>query len=115
MLELSNTKSERGRVHDSVRRCVVGKSLYEDRGKVLYLYKFGHLVIMPTTAKEVFADKCVVLFVVSCVLFGLISLVKLKGNECKEALEDQDVELGLLPTSNVYPRTTQECREINPG
>lgn len=56
-------------------------------------------------------DKCTVLFVISCVLLGLISLVKLKGNESEVALEDQYVELGLLPKSTAYPRTTQEFRQ----
>ncbi|KAG5541634.1 hypothetical protein RHGRI_021462 [Rhododendron griersonianum] len=59
--------------------------------------------------KEFFVDKCVVLFVVSCILLGLISLVKLKGNESEVALEDEDVDLGLLLSNNVY--LTQECRE----
>ncbi|KAI8548177.1 hypothetical protein RHMOL_Rhmol07G0252400 [Rhododendron molle] len=37
-------------------------------------------------------------------------MVKLKGNESEVALEDEDVELGLLLRNNVY--STQECREV---
>ncbi|KAI8548181.1 hypothetical protein RHMOL_Rhmol07G0252800 [Rhododendron molle] len=56
----------------------VEKYLYEERGKVLNLYKF--------------------------VASGG------QGNESEVALEDEDVELGLLLSNNVC--STQECREV---
>ncbi|KAI8548179.1 hypothetical protein RHMOL_Rhmol07G0252600 [Rhododendron molle] len=45
-------------------------------------------------------------------MLGLISLIKLKGNESEEALEDKHAKLELIPNSiGIYARTTQEYRE----